>query len=107
VTLASDHDWKGVWIGSTVGMALADALAIGVGRLMHRRLPEQLLRVLASLLFLIFGLWMLFDSALGLRPVAIAVTAGLVLAAATAVATQTLRRRPTKASITERSPEAV
>ena len=27
VTLASDHDWIGVWIGSTVGMVLADGLA--------------------------------------------------------------------------------
>lgn len=108
LTLASDHDWRGVWIGSTLGMVLADGLAIGVGVLLNRRLPQQLLHVLASLLFLTFGLWMLFDSALGLRPVAISVTAGLVLAAATAVATQTLRRgRQTEPSITGRSPEVV
>ena len=52
-------------------MVMADGLAIGVGALLHRRLPQQLLHVLASLLFLIFGLWMLFDRALGLRPLAI------------------------------------
>src|SRR5580693_8216787 len=40
VTLASDHDWAGVWIGSTLGMVLADALAIGAGMLLHRRLPQ-------------------------------------------------------------------
>src|ERR1700761_333875 len=103
VTLASAHDWRGVWIGSTLGMVLADALAIAVGVVLNRRLPHRLLHVLASLLFLTFGMWMLFDSALGLRPVAIAVTAGLVLAAVTTVATQTLRRRrTTKASITRR-----
>jgi len=108
LTLASDHDWRGVWIGSTLGMVLADALAIGVGVLLNRRLPQQLLHVLASLLFLVFGLWMLFDSALGMRPVAIAVSATVALAAATAVASQTLRRRRrAEASITGRSPDFV
>jgi putative Ca2+/H+ antiporter (TMEM165/GDT1 family) len=107
VTLASDHDWAGVWIGSTLGMVLADALAIGAGMLLHRRLPQQLLHVLASGLFLMFGLWMLFDSALGWRSVAIAVTAVVALAAVTAATAQTLRRRRTGASFAGRSPETV
>lgn len=107
VTLASHHDWAGVWIGSTLGMVLADALAIGAGRLLHRRLPRQLLHVLASMLFGIFGLWMLFDSALGWRPVAIAVTAVVAPAAVTTAAAQTLRRRRTVVSLAGRSPETV
>ncbi|OBG41054.1 hypothetical protein A5673_09850 [Mycobacterium sp. E3198] len=98
VTLASDHDWTGVWIGSTLGMVLADGLAIGAGTLLHRRLPQRLLHTLASLLFLIFGLWMLFDSALGLRSLAIAVTVTVVLAAAAVVAAQTRRRRRQEAT---------
>ncbi|SPM29863.1 TMEM165/GDT1 family protein [Mycobacterium terramassiliense] len=93
VTLASNHDWSGVWIGSTVGMVLADGLAIAAGTLLHRRLPQKLLHTLASLLFLIFGLWMLFDGALGLRSLAIAVTVAVVLTAATVAAAQTRRRR--------------
>ena len=105
VTLASDHDWTGVWIGTTLGMVLADGLAICVGMVLNQRLPEQLLHVLASLLFLMFGLWMLFDSALGLRSVAIAVTAAVALAAATLAAAQTLRRRRREASIAARSPD--
>lgn len=108
LTLASDHDWRGVWIGSTLGMVLADALAIGAGVLLNRRLPQQLLHVLASLLFLIFGLWMLFDSALGLRPLAISATAMVVLAAATTAAAQTLRRRrQTEASTSGRPADVV
>jgi Ca2+/H+ antiporter, TMEM165/GDT1 family len=103
LTLASDHDWTGVWIGSTLGMVLADCLAIGVGMLLHRRLPRQLLHTLASLLFLMFGLWMLFDSALGWRSAAIAVTAAVALAAATVAAAQTRRRRRTEPSIAGRS----
>ncbi|OBH03814.1 hypothetical protein A5696_06885 [Mycobacterium sp. E2699] len=98
VTLASDHDWTGVWIGSTLGMVLADGLAIGAGTLLHRRLPQQLLHAMASLLFLIFGLWMLLDAALGLRSVAVAVTAAVLLTAATVVAAQTRRRRKQEAA---------
>jgi hypothetical protein len=109
LTLASHHDWVGVWIGTTVGMVSADALAIAAGLLLHQRLPEQLLHVLASLLFLLFGLWMLFDSELGLRLVAIVVTAAVALAAATgAVAVrvaQTLRRRRMEAAIVGRWPQ--
>jgi Ca2+/H+ antiporter, TMEM165/GDT1 family len=105
VTLASDHDWAGVWIGTTLGMVLADGLAIGAGTLLNRRLPNQLLHVLASLVFLMFGLWMLFDSALGWRPVAIAVTAAMALAAAIVATAQTLRRRRTEAAIAAGSPE--
>ncbi|OBK72151.1 TMEM165/GDT1 family protein [Mycobacterium sp. 1165178.9] len=99
VTLASDHDWIGVWIGSTVGMVLADGLAIAAGRLLHRRLPEKLLHVVASLLFLAFGLWMLFDSALGWRWVAVAATIGVAIVAAVSTVAQTVRRRRTVAAI--------
>jgi putative Ca2+/H+ antiporter (TMEM165/GDT1 family) len=105
--LASDHDWIGVWAGSTLGMVLADGLAIGVGVLLHRRLPRQLLHVLASLLFLMFGLWILLDSALGWRPAAIVATTTVALVAAAVAAAQVLRRRRTSASIAGRSPEIV
>ncbi len=71
----------------------------------NQRLPEQLLHVLAGLLFLLFGLWMLFDSALGLRSVAIAVTAAVALAAATVTTAQTLSRRRTVAAMPARSPD--
>ena len=107
LALASDHDWTGVWIGTTLGMVLADGLAIGVGILLHQRLPEQLLHILAGLLFLMFGLWLLFDSALGLRSVAIVVAVAVALAAATVAAAQTLRRRRTEASIAGRPPDIV
>jgi Ca2+/H+ antiporter, TMEM165/GDT1 family len=93
VTLASEHDWAGVWIGSTLGMVLADGLAIAVGALLNQRLPARLLHSLASVLFLMFGLWMLFDSALGWRSVAVAATAAVALTAASLAARHLWRRR--------------
>lgn len=85
VALASDHSWAGVWLGATVGMVLADAVAIAVGRSLHRRLPQHALRIAASLLFGGFGSWLLLDEALGWRPAAIAATGLLVLTATGAI----------------------
>lgn len=82
VALASDRNWLGVWLGATIGMVLADTVAIAAGTVLHRRLPEHLLHAAAALLFLACGLWILFDEALGWRPVAIASVAGLVSVAA-------------------------
>jgi putative Ca2+/H+ antiporter (TMEM165/GDT1 family) len=61
VTLATQHGWFGTWLGSTLGMVAADALAIGVGRALGRRLPDKAIRYGASTLFAICGLWLLLD----------------------------------------------
>ncbi|MFR9729502.1 TMEM165/GDT1 family protein [Saccharopolyspora sp. MS10] len=66
VTLASQHNWLGTWIGSTVGMVAADALAIGVGLLLGRHLPERFIRYGAAALFAVFGGWLVVESVLGL-----------------------------------------
>jgi hypothetical protein len=86
VALASTHNWAAVWTGATAGMVLADGVAIAVGAVLHMRLPEHFLHGLASVLFLLFGLWLLFDGALGLRWVALGVTGAVTVAAATAAA---------------------
>ncbi len=48
VTLAADNDWVGVWIGSTLGMVAADALAILVGAIAGKHLPERLIQIVAA-----------------------------------------------------------
>ena len=62
ITLATQHGWFGTWLGSTVGMVAADALAIGVGRVLGRRLPERVIAYGAAALFAIFGTWLIFDA---------------------------------------------
>ncbi|PZG20441.1 TMEM165/GDT1 family protein [Nonomuraea aridisoli] len=59
VTLATQYGWVGTWIGSTVGMVAADALAILVGRLMGRHLPEKAVRYGAAAAFAVFGVVLL------------------------------------------------
>jgi putative Ca2+/H+ antiporter (TMEM165/GDT1 family) len=108
VALASEHNWAGVWIGATAGMVLADGVAIAVGAVMHKRLPERFLHYLASVLFLVFGLWLLIDGALGLKWVAVAVTAsvaaGVVIAVALRLIASRSGHRPAPAPL-ESSPE--
>ena len=61
ITLAStDNPWW-VWLGSTVGMVLADALAIVVGRLLGKRLPERAITIFASVMFVLFGVALLLE----------------------------------------------
>ena len=45
----------GVWLGSTVGMVLADALAIGVGLIAGTRLPHRAIAAGAAVTFVVFG----------------------------------------------------
>lgn len=100
VAVSRDHNWAGVWIGATVGMVVADGLAIAVGALLHRRLPERFLHGLASLLFLVFGLWLLFDGALGWRWVAVSTVAAAASGAcAMAVWTRLREVRQTKTTV--------
>lgn len=100
VALASDRDAIGVWIGGTVGMVLADGVAIVVGAMLHKRLPEGFLHAVASVLFLVFGLWMLFDAALGWRVVALAATGGVAVAALLFAVVRTVRARRARATST-------
>ena len=93
VALASDYHWAGVWIGATIGMVLADGVAIAAGVLLHRRLPEGFLHGMASVLFALFGLWLLFDGALELRWVAVATTGAFAVSAITIATFRYLRSR--------------
>jgi putative Ca2+/H+ antiporter (TMEM165/GDT1 family) len=62
ITLATQYGWFGTWVGSTVGMVAADALAILVGRLLGRHLPEKAIKYGAAALFAIFGIWLLIEA---------------------------------------------
>jgi len=52
----------GTWLGSTVGMVLADALAIIVGRILGKRLPEKAIRYGSAATFAIFGAILLWST---------------------------------------------
>lgn len=85
--LATDNEWAGVWLGSTIGMVAADALAIAIGILVGKHLPERAIGIGSGLLFLFIGTLTALDTglpALGVLPAAaialvVPLTAGAVL----------------------------
>jgi putative Ca2+/H+ antiporter (TMEM165/GDT1 family) len=62
ITLATTEGVVGTWAGSTLGMVAADALAIGLGALLGRHLPERAIRIGAALSFVVFGVLLLAEA---------------------------------------------
>ncbi len=54
-SLATTYPFMAVWIGSTFGMVLSDGLAIVVGKALGKRLPENMLKIVAAVVFFVFG----------------------------------------------------
>ncbi|MEU0490687.1 TMEM165/GDT1 family protein [Nocardiopsis sp. NPDC006139] len=55
IAVGTQYDWLPVWIGSTVGMVAADAIAIVLGAVLGRKLPERAVRIGAASLFFVAG----------------------------------------------------
>ena len=96
ITLAADNDWVGVWIGSTLGMVAADALAILVGAIAGKHLPERLIQIVAAASFLIFGIFILVDGIFPALPgvVIVGIAVGVVLLLGAALRAMPQRLRP-------------
>jgi len=57
ITLASQlQEWAPVWLGSTLGMVIADGLAILVGIVAGKRLPARAIRLGSAAVFIVSGL---------------------------------------------------
>lgn len=63
----NDPGWVGVWLGSTVGMVLADALAVAVGLTLGKQLPQRRIGQGAAVLFVIFGVITMASGVIGWR----------------------------------------
>ena len=93
ITLAADHDWVGVWIGSTIGMVVADGLAIVVGAVLGKHLPERLIQLGAAALFVLFGAYMLRDNIFPTAPVAVSAGGAVAVVALCAALLRALPER--------------
>lgn len=63
ITIASQQQsFVLVWLGSTVGMVIADGLAIIVGAVMGKRLPERAIQIIAALIFIGSGIFTLVEA---------------------------------------------
>lgn len=69
-TLASQHPSQliPVWLGSSLGMVISDGLAIIVGVIFGKTLPERAVKIGASAIFFGFGIYKTVEGALQLAP---------------------------------------
>jgi putative Ca2+/H+ antiporter (TMEM165/GDT1 family) len=51
-----------VWYGTTLGMLIADGIGIVFGVVMGKRIPERTIKWAASMIFMGFGAWGLYDT---------------------------------------------
>jgi len=54
--LTATQSFWGVWMGSTIGMMIADGVAIVVGSILGKKLPERIITRISGALFIVFGL---------------------------------------------------
>lgn len=54
--LTQAQTFWGVWLGSTVGMMIADGIAIVVGAVLGKKLPERLITRISGAIFILFGI---------------------------------------------------
>jgi putative Ca2+/H+ antiporter (TMEM165/GDT1 family) len=52
-----------VWAGTTLAMIIADAIGIIVGVAIHKKIPARLVKWIAAVVFILFGLWGLYEVA--------------------------------------------
>ncbi|WP_150238443.1 TMEM165/GDT1 family protein [Nocardiopsis quinghaiensis] len=63
ITVGTQYHWLPVWIGSTIGMVAADAIAIALGAVLGKKLPERAIQIGAAALFFVAGAAMLGQGA--------------------------------------------
>ncbi|MBB6175105.1 putative Ca2+/H+ antiporter (TMEM165/GDT1 family) [Nocardiopsis mwathae] len=61
IAVGTQYHWLPVWIGSTIGMVAADAIAIVLGAVLGKKLPERAIQIGAAALFFLAGGAMLFQ----------------------------------------------
>jgi|UniRef100_Q3ASG5 putative Ca2+/H+ antiporter (TMEM165/GDT1 family) len=79
ITIASTHPFLPVWLGSTVGMVLSDGLAIVLGKMVGKQLPETLIKRGAAAIFFLFGAYSMYDGGATFSPLIWAIAGMVVL----------------------------
>lgn len=84
-TLATNGNGVGVWLGSTAGMVAADALAVGIGLSLGRRIPQRTMTIASAGIFVLIGTFAALQAISGnvaLAGLTAVAFSGIVIAAA-------------------------
>ncbi len=68
-----------VWFGTTTGMLIADAIGIGVGIVLGKKIPERLIKWVAAVVFIFFGISGLYETISPAYLYAVIVLCGLII----------------------------
>ena len=66
IALATQYKWYMVWLGATFGMVIADGLAVFIGMKLGKMIPHKLVKIIAAVLFLVFGVYYIYIGIRGL-----------------------------------------
>jgi putative Ca2+/H+ antiporter (TMEM165/GDT1 family) len=67
VTIASQQrDFVGVWLGSSIGMVMAGAIAIWLGTVLGKRVPETVVKACGAIIFIATGVVTLAHAAMAM-----------------------------------------
>lgn len=59
MAFAAKYDWKRVFCGMLLGILVVHSVAVAVGALAGEWIPADLMAIIASVIFIIFGIWTL------------------------------------------------
>ena len=59
MAFAAKYDWRQVFAGMTLGIVVVHSVAVAAGTLIGGWIPEQIMEILVSLMFIGFGIWTL------------------------------------------------
>ena len=66
ITIASQQNaFVAVWLGSSLGMVASDGIAIIIGKVLGKKLPEKLIKYSAAAVFIISGIYTLYEAFAG------------------------------------------
>jgi Ca2+/H+ antiporter, TMEM165/GDT1 family len=83
----------GILMGTTLGMLIADSIGIGFGVLLCKKIPEKTIKIISAAVFVLFGLYGVFQVSLDRFSLSIPVAAAIlvVLIFITGIATIKIR----------------
>jgi len=87
-----------VWLGTNIGMLAADAIGIGIGIVLGKKIPDRMIKWMAAVIFILFGVIGLWQS-IPQHLQSIPVLSGAVLAIAMLVALVARKNRTKQAMV--------
>lgn len=95
-----------IWLGTTTGMLIADAIGIIVGIVLGKNIPERFVKWFAATIFIIFGILGLYDALPGhILTLPVFVTSAVVLFLLILLAIRLNKKGTKKTSVSDPSQE--